>query len=157
MKIKDSLPPFRDIDLERLQTEIGAILPPELIAFLRKHNGGHPERSVYSSPNGDEDIEVILGIGKDKEYGTIMEEYLLSRTLLHHSFIPIATNGCGDLICIGVNGENSGKIYLWLHELADPEHCVLSPKEIVKDEAYHHMAESLNEFLSKLKSLAIEE
>jgi hypothetical protein len=116
---------FNDLtvnDLNAFEGKIGYPLPEEYRNFLLKHNGGRPIKPAYfyyqqRLPDGDimpssAQIEMFTGLAAHSTGGLEwkVENF---RDRIPKNLLPIASESTGSAICISLDGEDKGKVYLW--------------------------------------------
>ncbi len=123
-------------------------LPKEYRTFLLKYNGGRPKKDTFYFHSSNDDgsvVHVFFGIYKDDNYNLLMSLTEIGGRYPSDSF-PIASDVCGNHICITVKGPNRGKIYFWDHETeADTEQG-----EVADYSNMTLIADSFNEFIDGL-------
>jgi hypothetical protein len=132
--------------LEEFEAKIGSRLPEDYREFLINHNGGKPMPCdfVVTEKEGSDSLHVIYGIHCGPSYANLEEVNALYSGRIPRSLITFAEDPFGNAICIGINGDNSGKVFFWDHELE-------SDDEVEPDyENITLLAESFSEFLSGL-------
>ncbi len=145
MKIIESNPrgPLSDKRLEKFEELIGTILPDDYRDFLLLHNGPSLEPTSFRSSEGEELSSIegyFYGLFEAEEFN-LQEVYAGNRDELPDGCIAIVCDGCGNEVCIGLAGEERGKIYFFNHE-ADDHETVVGDMELV--------ANTFNEFLEGL-------
>ncbi|WP_165379650.1 SMI1/KNR4 family protein [Rickettsiales endosymbiont of Peranema trichophorum] len=128
--VADSKKKITMIDIKNVELELQTKLPTDYIAFMLKHNGGHPLRNQYplieifdfyrygwgSSTISDCEIDWFYGI-YDGEYNNFIEENKRKEDVgIPGNLVSIGCSSVGDVICIGVEENNSGKVYYWGHD-----------------------------------------
>lgn len=123
-------------DIQRLQAQVGSILPKSFIEFssafgicdfneevgfepfsteaefIHSEKSGQPNFTFESST-----ISVFYGIDpdEDKTYD-IFENLMLYKDRIPDAFLPFASDGMGNQILISLNSAHYGRIYFWDHE-----------------------------------------
>jgi hypothetical protein len=142
-------PPVQRSCIEKLERDLGILLPEEYVQFLLRHNGGSV--SMYELAF---DVKYKNGfVGK-----TIMSRFFtacspeMSNDLLHTyrfyeeaeriptSFLPIGYDFADSMVGTIVSGKNYGKMYYWDHE-----------EETTEESELNYLADNLNLFLAGLK------
>lgn len=119
MKLINSYKQISRSDIQLLSDKYGVFLPEEYAAFLLRHNGGRPEprRYIKTGPKGeiyfDFEINVFFGIGKDDTSYDILTMFDIYCERIPEELLPIAHDGISNIICIGVDKQYLGKIYIW--------------------------------------------
>lgn len=150
MRFVESLPPFDADQLRETETVVGFSLPKAYVEFLRKYNGGiSPKEYVYTRM-GYEGLDRFYGIGDDTESTSLIEVTKAERGFIHPAFMPIADNGSGDFVCIGVDPAIKGRVYFLYHDCWYEEVPSLTLPELVGDEVFELLAEDFTSFLSDL-------
>jgi hypothetical protein len=134
-----------DTEISDLEKLIGLEFPQDYKDHIRKYNGGTCTPNIFTFlENGIEtesDISYFLSISED-EYYTLKEyivDFKLDEARLLSSYLPIATDSGGNLVCICCEGEDKGNIFFWDHEKEDTNSYLV--------------AKSLTTFLEGLKEL----
>ncbi len=127
------------------------VLPPEYKRFLLDSNGGKPIPDVFDVPGWVHvggTVQRFLGI-HEREHSNLEKECVFFLHRLPPGLIPIATEACGNLVCLGITGKRQGKVYFWDHEDEFDEHG-----EGRQDYGNVYLiADSVGEFLNKLKEV----
>ncbi len=137
--IGGSLPPVDEVYLQNFEIKLGQSLPAGFRRFLLRHNGGGPSKylfNYYSTENEEEaegDILRFLGL-HDDDPNSIQTKIQGIGGRISSIFVPVGTTNSGDLLCLGVQDEVTGKIFLWKHEFKTLE----------------FIANDFDEFISKL-------
>jgi hypothetical protein len=112
---------FSAVEIAELEQELKTTLPSDYVDFLTSVGGG----AFFGYPGvrpikvrGSYAFEVV-----DKLYGSKNEEmYRLAEEIRRYKgrlpceLIPIGENAYGDQFCLGINGMERGKVYMWNHE-----------------------------------------
>lgn len=113
-----------DEDLLRAEQEIGRRLPAEYKQHLRKFNGGQPEPAGFDIVWNGQDwtegwetnsVHYFLAI-YDGETSNFLDYYRDFSDRIPADTVPIAYDEGGNLILLGVEGKNEGKVFFWLQE-----------------------------------------
>src|SRR5690606_1207461 len=105
-----------------------------------RYNGGYPKESTFkiSDEEGESVVNKFYGIGNMKSNLASVFEILDGE--LSDGFISIANDPGGNEICIGVNEEHYGKVFIWIHDMDSDEYLG----------NMFLLANSFNEFFEKL-------
>ena len=127
-------------DILELENFIGLKFPQSYREHILRYNGGRCKPNVYSfNENGEStesDLNVFLSLPNElKEY---VLDYKINNTRIPESFLPIAEDSGGNLICISCEGKDRGKIFFWDHEREGEDNI-------------YFIADSFDEFLNGLK------
>jgi len=97
--------------------EIEVDLPESYISFLLEQNGGGFETECgYVCPDDDEFqicINCFYGISKFDSSIELLCAWSSHCHCIPDSLFPIADDGIGNQICIGVTGKYLNKLYFW--------------------------------------------
>ncbi|WP_052339366.1 SMI1/KNR4 family protein [Gorillibacterium massiliense] len=86
------------------------------------------EASPYTDKNGFNVFDSFFGFdGSMDDIGNKIKQYY---DRIPSSLIPIADDGKGNLICIGVKDGRNEKIYFWYHENELTARAMLNEKNI---------------------------
>ena len=119
-------------------------LPEQYCNFLLKYNGGITPDTEFKYKRTSFDIRAFYGIGQSIDYYSfenvfenILKDILPLSAFLELLILPIAEDSFGNYITIGVDGENTGKVFFCDHE---------------KGMKTKLLTDSFSEFLKKCKS-----
>jgi hypothetical protein len=133
--------------MKRFETLAGLNLTKEYLDFLVKYNGGISESNIVEL-NHDEiqsfSITTFFGLGID-ENNDIVKQFNLLNKRVPQGCLPIARVEGGKIICINLNSEKNGHIFLWNHETE------LLYKDDMTIDKLLPVANSFTEFLDKVK------
>ncbi|MBC7809956.1 MAG: SMI1/KNR4 family protein [Burkholderiales bacterium] len=130
MNLFESASLLDESDLTYLEESQGIALPEDYRRFLLAHNGGYPELCVFPIDDFPRDTHAMVGWffaleGAFSDTGAVegyqglpptIEEALVDyRNRVPSDLLPIARDPGGNLICLGVKGEQTGKVYFWDH------------------------------------------
>jgi SMI1 / KNR4 family (SUKH-1) len=133
--------------LHIFENKIGVQLPQDYRDFLSNYNGGVPDPSGFWITQGDDGscVNQFYGLHNGPRWfsidGCTNVEWGIPDMLL-----SIGDDGTGNLICLGIKGEQEGFIYFVDHEI-HPYNNRESFDGISK------LASSFSEFLSSLQVL----
>lgn len=115
--------PLAEDRLHRLETALGQRLPDDYRAFLIEHNGGQPEPSLFtiSEEEGSDVVQEFLGLHDGPRFLQLDNTWADHREWMPETLLPIALDPGGNMVCLGVSGEERGAVYFWDHELAPGE------------------------------------
>jgi cell wall assembly regulator SMI1 len=124
MEIVNSAPPITQKDIDSLNEILGFIIPIQYSKFLLSNNGGQPVKNIYKKYSEQNDtlteisVNNFLGIDKNDIGCDIYRRYILSiaNGFKSKEYLPIADDGIGNVICIGINEKIYGKIYVFWHD-----------------------------------------
>lgn len=119
VEILESKEPVTEQQLAQLEEQLGRKLPPAYRAFLLKHNGGYPVPDTFDLPemgaDADGMVDRFLAI-HDGEHSNLYDYLETYAGRLPPNLFPVAHDPGGNVICISVDGEDSGQVYFWDHE-----------------------------------------
>lgn len=153
IKIGAASSPLSEKDISEVETQIGKKFPEQYREFLLKNNGGHPDLSAFKIKwKSDQDwaegydfglLEYFLAIDPDRS-ADFMDYYDTFDERIPSSTIAIGFDPGGNLVLLGTEADNKGKVYFWMHSYETDE----------DDEADYSnvgfIAESFKEFLDGL-------
>ncbi len=119
MKLQDSYDDIVVSDIDVLCGELEVQLPKDYVEFLLRNNGGQPEKNHYSKSGAsgvvsfDFDLNVFYGIGGNDTSFDILTMYSIYCDKIPEELLPIGDDGVGNIICIGIEDEYRGKVYMW--------------------------------------------
>lgn len=140
------------LEINAIERELGAALPPEFIEFLNVANGGHTDFSINVLTGEPVQLARLNSTQPDHEgnygHGTFIEAIRLERQKLQNQRIPsqvlpFADNGGGSLFYLDLTPEGQGRIVVFGHEL---------PQWTGRgyEDAFFYVARNLSEFIEQL-------
>jgi hypothetical protein len=139
MEIRNSYPKLSTKKILEKFSLYGLTPPKEYTNFLEKYNGGYPEvECEYVDKEDDEytiPLDCFYGISDtDTSISIFARRGFLSGSL-PNQLLPIAGDGIGNEICLGVEGEFFGKVYFWNKdgEAQSQEELNFSNVELITD------------------------
>lgn len=129
-QIEDTLPPAPNAALAAFESVIGCRLPEDYRQFLIACNGGYVGGSLWycgPTPDGDDADAGVHHVGgfRVESYFSLTwsrDCYQGSEVRIPLELLWIMDDPFGNAICIGLVGENRGRMFFWDHELElDPE------------------------------------
>ena len=114
MKIAGLNQPAEEKDISSIEEKFCITFPEEYRRFLLSHDGGEPHKNTFIRGIDEITVAVFLSCHSVIETDTLLWKgnVFFSGQRIPDSIFPIA-DALNDLICIGVKGENLGKIFLW--------------------------------------------
>jgi len=106
-RVEDKSPPAPEHKLVAFEMAIGCNLPEDYRYFLINCNGGHL--------GGRYGINVIGGLRPETDY-SLVENSNIYGDRIPDTWLWIMEDPFGNAICLCLEGENVGSIYLWDHE-----------------------------------------
>lgn len=148
ISIKASDIRFDKAIFSKFEKEIGLHFTVEYTNFIEKYNGGIPESNIVRLRQNSDDSSIsitsFLGVGLES-YDNIIEQYNLLKGRIPKGCVPIANTEGGNVICINLNSQMYGYIFLWNHE----EEVLYDYNEIKLSNLYL-IANSFEEFLNTI-------
>src|SRR5436305_9933472 len=118
-EIVASKPPATEPALARLEKRLKSKLPAPYRQFLLRHNGGQPQPPTFVPAGRDEPTEVInsfLAVDGDPDVDDLSSFIKLYKKHVPKGCLPVAYDAFGNLICIGLQGRERGRVYFLNHE-----------------------------------------
>lgn len=133
-----------EAEIEAAEKELGRQIPPAYRELLLHHNGGFPDRSEFEVDGKPVSVKAFLGIGGPDD--TLDIDYVLETfgDRMPTNLFPIARDPGGNLITIGTEGPQAGKVFFWDHEREADD------GEPPTDQNLKLIAETFDDFLRKL-------
>ncbi|MBC2241408.1 SMI1/KNR4 family protein [Listeria booriae] len=87
--------------------------------FLLDFNGGYADPNVFkiSEEQGESVLNTLYGLGIDDEYDELESVYESLDGIIPSDFISIADDSGGNQICLGVDDDYFGKVFVWIHDM----------------------------------------
>ncbi len=152
-------------DVLRIEKRYKIKIPEIYKLFLFKYGDCTIEQEIryrpvkpshYTDKDGLNDFGSFFGFEEGmNNIGKIIKQYY---ERVPNSLIPIADDGLGNLVCIGVKDEYRGKIYFWNHEDELMAHVMLNEKEYLDisiDNYWNNIFLIAESFLDFIKSFII--
>lgn len=118
-QIRRSRVQLTERDIARVEMRLGISLPLQYREFLRSHNGGRPKPDAFPiADNASDDhglVDYFLCI-KDDDVYNLADWVTDFQNRVPPDLLPIAVDPGGNLICLAIAGQNTGKVYFWDHE-----------------------------------------
>jgi hypothetical protein len=119
--ILGSAPSVSQEVIDQLAEDLKVTFPEEYTRFLLVSNGGRPRPKCFliKTPEGNRVGQVLdfFGVNDPVESCDLRwnREVFIDR--MPFSIFPIGCEDGGNVICIGVDASNLGRIYYWDHEV----------------------------------------
>jgi len=158
--------PFNQDELREFEQLAGGELPSDYQQYLVKFGAAAFRQRVRFKPiqplpphvshSGTDFIDAFYGKEPpDRDAYSLLVRFQFYQGRMPSTVIPIGDNGCGNQICIGVAGEEAGKLFYWDRNddfdveeyLEDNEAPV--PNELLFQNV-HFIAASFRSFLQSL-------
>lgn len=117
IKLENSYPTVTRDELEDIFAEVELKFPDSYIEFLLAQNGGFPK--IESAYICEDDLEYQIfincfyGVSKSETNIELLCARGSHRHTIPESLCPIADDGIGNQICIGIQEPYFGKVYFW--------------------------------------------
>ncbi|MFH1877460.1 MAG: SMI1/KNR4 family protein [Candidatus Omnitrophota bacterium] len=106
-------------DIDILKKDRVSPVPGDYVKFLLRSNGGTPETNILlAGEYGKVRVDEFFGIKLKNRANDIVRYMQIYRGRIPDGFIPVASTGCGNIICLSLD---KGEIYLWDHDFEIPE------------------------------------
>lgn len=172
--IYNTFVPVSEDELHTIETALGVALPDDYRDFVHTYGASRFGESVYFRFMQPEPIYAVKGLagkpapryevrpfwefygGEDAPRYSFAEAIALYKDRMPDTIIPIGDDGFGHLICLGIKGEERGKVYYWDYENEWDEEDYLErygepmPPE-VKFQNVYLIAESFEDFILRLE------
>jgi hypothetical protein len=119
MEMRQKLKALTQDDLKSLDEKLGFKVPPSYSNFLlTNNNGGQPIRNTFCQFDSHNNlinevgVNVFLGIDDNLSCDLYHNSIILSDRI-PADLLPIAHDGIGNVICIGVGEDNYENIFIW--------------------------------------------
>lgn len=140
--------PFSNQNLAQIQDKIGDSLPEAYKEFLLTYGRSMFSGEVNCTPQGDP-----LYFGWFYGFNELVDAVDTFGGVLPETIIPIGDDGGGNQFCLGVNGNDFGKVYFHNHGIgwhADAEAYRVRCEEVPADIRYQtvfEVAPSFEQFI----------
>jgi hypothetical protein len=158
--------PLDDQSLAKLEAKIGARLPAPYRDFVQHYGGSLFDEYLqcvskyilpaFLSKDGRVPVGEFLGASSsaDTKYSTLEAAIDTYTGRMPETVIPIADDGGGNKVCIGIRGNELGKIFYWDHNNEwDEEDYVDEGLPVPEDLPFqncHLIADSFSDFIMQL-------
>jgi SMI1-KNR4 cell-wall len=134
-----------DADLSAFEILIHGTLPHDYKAFLKKENGGRPapKQFRFAARDGhmeDSTVHYFFAL-YERRVGSLKKGFERYKERIPSGYLPIGIDPFGNLILLGIAGQNPGTVYFWDHE---------KENEIPNMKNIFPIANSFSDFVGKL-------
>lgn len=150
LEIKFKYKPTNISHIKEFEKHINLKLPNDYVEFLLEYNGGRFKEDAYEmlEPTHKkhglfQGIDWFFTLTEDYN-NNLLKNFKLYLNRMPEEFIPIGDDGCGNKICLCIDGKNYGKVYFWDHNWESDE-----GEEPTYDNLYL-IANTFTEFVNKL-------
>lgn len=151
IEMTESAPIGGSEDVQNFETFVGSKLPRDYKEFLVKHNGGSPQQPNEVKGHSGASVRSFLGINGEsgRDLYKVLENY---SGRIPKNTIPIAEDGCGNLLVMSLEKANYGSVYFWDHELEveEEDEVIDNPPNITR------LANNFSEFFEKMQIISSE-
>lgn len=123
-------------DIKYIENKYKFIMPEDIRKHYLKYNGGYPEKSMYTSNNGDEFIiDWFIPVKREdgkNDLDSVLRILRLDNTIPDW-LIPFADEAGGDLYCYSLKKNELGAIYYWSHEFENAVYITKSLEEFLNN------------------------
>ena len=148
--------PVNETELNSIETALGVALPGDYREFVQKYGTSAFGELVQFQPIEGEKGPLSHFYGSRTGNQSLAKYIEVYRGRMPDTIIPIADDGGGNQICIGIKGKEQGKVYYWDHhnewdedDYLD-EHDEPMPPE-AKFQNVSLIAESFEDFIRRLE------
>lgn len=149
LKMKECKRSTNVTEIKEFEDFIEAKLPKDYIEHLLKYNGGRSEEDCYpfiELPALDDtigDIHYFYAL-YEGDLSNLKKKYDVFKGRVPNEMISIASDACGNQICLGIREPYYGKVYIWDHELEAAD------GEPIRYDNIYLIANSFTDFINKL-------
>ena len=149
MEMYSRLNSVNDSSLSDLEQKSGIRIPESYRKFLINDSGGQPRKNNFYkelSSGGvfDFEIDTFLGVSEDLSFN-IFHTYSIMLGVIPSNLLTIAYDGIGNKICIGLEVQRLGQIYIWWSDKNTSSHGKPDFKNV------EFLAGSWSDFISHLQ------
>ncbi|MCA9675228.1 MAG: SMI1/KNR4 family protein [Myxococcales bacterium] len=112
-----------DPSLDAVEQALGVKLPVPYRRFLLTHNGGRPHPRGFSFADQEDGslLDSFYSVECADRMFDLVSRVRAWRARVPNDLIAIGIDAGGSLVCLGVQGPRSGKVYFWsLEDESDP-------------------------------------
>lgn len=144
-QILDANEKLDETTVAKLEDSLRIKLPPSYRKFLMEYNGGKPapRRFKFKGKTRGSSVDRFLGV-HNKDYSNLLKYLKTYNGRIPRNFFPVAYDPGGNLICISVEGADTGSVYFWDHEQESEEGTLPDYSNVIL------IADSFDEFLNGL-------
>lgn len=106
-------------NIVRFEQENSLKLPGQYKNFLLEYNGGYAEPNIFkiSDEQGESALNTLYGLDISEDYDELSSVYETLDGIIPANFISVGDDAGGNQICLGLDGTDRGKIYVWIHDM----------------------------------------
>jgi hypothetical protein len=134
-------------DIENFEALIQKKLPFDYCQFLLIFNGGKPEANEFfiSRQQTASGVSLFYGLLENRQWGDLIYHRKMLHRRVPQNILPIASDPCGNCICLSLNSDTFGQVFFWNHELEADEGEPTTFTNLFK------IGDSFNDFFGQLK------
>ncbi|MBC1780367.1 SMI1/KNR4 family protein [Listeria booriae] len=119
VSIESSNKKATSVAIEDFEQRYNLKLAEDYKKFLLDFNGGYADPNVFkiSKEQGESALNTLYGLGIDDEYDELASVYESLDGIIPSGFISIADDSGGNQICLGVDDDYFGKVFVWIHDM----------------------------------------
>jgi hypothetical protein len=118
MNVKEHRGPIPEDRIQQFENRFGASLPEDYRAFLLQTNGGYPDPGGFAIRGTSDVSQVSRFLALDGERWDDIEVYQDRYDgRIPAGWLPIGYDDFGNLLLLGLEGANRGRVAFWDHEL----------------------------------------
>ncbi|MBC1898549.1 SMI1/KNR4 family protein [Listeria booriae] len=119
VSIESSNKKATSVAIEDFEQRYNLKLAEDYKKFLLDFNGGYADPNVFkiSEEQGESALNTLYGLGIDDEYDELASVYESLDGIIPSDFISIADDSGGNQICLGVDDDYFGKVFVWIHDM----------------------------------------
>lgn len=114
IEIDDSESPVSEVDLLKMEEELGEKIPTQYRKFLLKFNGGTPSPDIVDIEglsDSPTDVQEFFGIGVSDESSDLSWNKEVFSDRIPARMLPIACDSGNNVFCVSLSGNDQGKIF----------------------------------------------
>ncbi|MDP9072483.1 MAG: SMI1/KNR4 family protein [Actinomycetota bacterium] len=137
--------PATEAEIAAAERQLGVSIPMEYREFLAQHNGARPVFNYFAgSERWNLGVTDFFGVGSFDDVA-LLRERVEYQDRVPPWLLPVAETEGGNLICIALEGEDTGAVYFWFHEGESDE------GEPPATDNLYRLANSFKEYLAGLR------
>jgi hypothetical protein len=111
--IENHGPRLSELDVSKLEMQLGMSLPEQYRRFLLNFNGGIPTPDIVTVEGlsgASADVQVFFGIGRSVESSCLEWNLTTLAKRIEKGLLPIATDSGGSVFCLCLRGRERGAV-----------------------------------------------
>jgi hypothetical protein len=109
MEFVDTYEAISELEIKKIEKELGFSIPDQLKTFYLKENGGIPKKTIFHSDNLDTIVPEFLPLKSNRRINGVVESYknlVLEQELCPVGFLPFCVDGGGDYFFVDCTNKN---------------------------------------------------